>query len=436
MGRLFWKIFLWFWLALLLLNLAVGWGVKIHLEQTSSLTDTTLKTQVAAIASAFRQGSSPDALALLVAITRENRSPIFVIDDKGEDVLSRRLPPMMRHRLATDNFDSSRTYTSHIQTPNGTSYRIIAPRQPPLHNRLTRPPIWLALTITLIVSTLVCYLLAAYLSTPIRRLSEAARQLAAGQLEVRIGALKRRDELADLAQDFDQMAVKIQQLLGSHQQLLQDISHELRSPLARLQVALALAQRHNAGDSSAYERIKKDLDRLETLIGEVLTLSRLDAVTYPKEPVQLGELIADIAADCEMEAQQKPCAITVDLDQSLKIHGSAELLRRAVENILRNAIKFSPRQGRIAVILAQEGNLAIIRVSDQGPGIPQGSEDSLFEPFVRLDPAREHKSGGYGLGLAIARKAVELHGGHIAARNGLSGGLEISMQLPLTPGTI
>lgn len=430
MGRLFWKIFLWFWLALALLNLAVGWGVKIYFEQTGDLDDRALQVQVMAVAVAFEQGDLDRARELLKAVTKENRRPVYVIDKQGHDVLGRPVPRFLTLSAASSNGNNERIYHARVTLPNGISYQVLAPRKPFFRGKFPHPPLWLALSITLVISTLVCYWLAKYLSNPIRLLSNATRQLSTGRLDVRVGRLKRRDELADLARDFDQMADKIQQLLNAQKQLLQDISHELRSPLARLQVALALARRNNFDNQTDYDRLGKDIDRLEVLIGEVLTLSRLDTVSYGKEAVDLSELVSNIVENCRIEASHKGCQIDASVEAGISIFGSGELLHRAVENILRNAIKFTADNTPIGVSLKREKETLVISVSDQGPGIPEGSEETLFEPFVRIDQARQHNTGGYGLGLAIARKAVELHDGHISARNLEQGGLKVTITLP------
>ncbi|MFA5632108.1 MAG: ATP-binding protein [Porticoccaceae bacterium] len=429
MGRLFWKIFLWFWLALALLNLTVGWGVKLYLERTNALDDRALQTQVMAIAMAFEQGNIRKTRHLLREATKENLRPVYVIDHQGQDVLGRSVPRFLLRNLDNPG-DDRRVYQAKVTLPNGTSYQVLAPRRPVLQDHFTAPPLWLALSITLVISTLVCYWLANYLSSPIRLLSNATRQLAKGRLDVRTGKLKRRDELADLARDFDQMADKIQQLLGAQKQLMQDISHELRSPLARLQVALALAMRDGDNRQVYYDRLATDLDRLETLIGQVLTLSRLDTVNYEKEELDFSELVATILDNCRIEATHKGCKLAATLSSGINIHGSPELLHRAVENVVRNAIKFTPHGEQIEVSLSRADGVVRIAVKDRGPGIPEGSAASLFEPFVRLDEARQHKTGGYGLGLAIAKKAVELHNGAIGAHNREGGGLEVSIQLP------
>lgn len=433
MGRLFWKIFLWFWLALALLNLAVGTGVKIYLEQTGHFGNEALKTQVSAIALAFEQGDFIKAKNLLLETSKQSRSPIFVLDERGKDILGRSLPPKIHYIAESGRLDDHHKLL-HAQTtlPNGRTLEVVAPRLHPPRGRLGGTPIWLALTITLLISTLVCYLLARYLSGPVRRLSRASHQLAQGNLEVRVDETKRRDEIADLGKDFNLMAGEIQGLLQSQKQLLQDVSHELRSPLARLRVALALARREVTNKDQYLDRLDRDLDRLDSLVAEVLTLSQLNSVTHPKEDLNISQLAESIVKDCQFEAQQRRCLIDARIAPDIQLHASPELLHRAIENIIRNALSFSPEAGTIEVSLKAINNKLEISVSDEGPGIPEDQISRLFDPFVRMDSARGHAPGGYGLGLSIARKAVEIHHGNIAMENREGKGLKVVIQLPMS----
>ncbi len=432
MGRLFWKIFFWFWVALVLLNLSVGWGVKIYYDQIKEIDDRVLQAKVETIAEAFRSDNRSRARLLLKQAYKEYGTPIFVLNDRGEDFLGRPLPHFLRSEgTNTKHNQRHQSYRVDVTLPDGKQIKLVALYRPSWLREYRLTPIWLGLVISLIISTLVCYALAKYLASPVQRLSSATRKLAEGNLDVRVGNIQRRDEIADLALDFDRMADKIQQLLGSQRQLLQDISHELRSPLARLQVALALVRRSDNEHQVEYDRIARNLDRLEELIGEVLTLSRLDTVTYTKERFDLAELASAIVRDCQLEVSAKSCTLHTDIAPALMIDGSPELLRRAVENVLRNAIKFSQEGSEVSIVAAAQNHHISIRVNDQGPGIPEESKDSVFEAFVRIDQARQHKPGGYGLGLAIAKKAIELHGGTIAAENRPEGGLSVVMHLPI-----
>jgi len=431
MGRLFWKIFFWFLGALLLINLAVIWGVKIYYEQFRESDNKVMETQVQSIALAFENGNFPKVRQFLREIHKQNRTPIFVINDRGHDILTRPLPPRIRRNLQRGSPDNPLIYKIETTLPSGRHFQVVASRAEPWSRGIPNAPVWLGLSIIVVISTLVCYWLAKYLASPVQRLSNATRQLAIGNLNVRVGKTQRRDEIADLSVDFDRMADKIQQLLSSQKQLLQDISHELRSPLARLQVALALIRRDNSDKQTDYDRIAKNLNRLEELIGEVLTLSRLDTVTYALEPINLTELVANIVEDCQLEATAKQCTIITLSNPQLTIEGRPELLRRAIENVLRNAIKFTTPNTEITIELTKNVKQLTFKVNDQGPGIPESSKDSMFEAFVRIDPARQHKPGGYGLGLAIAKKAIELHGGAISAVNRIEGGLSVIINLPV-----
>jgi signal transduction histidine kinase len=431
MGRLFWKIFLWFWLALALLNLAVGWGVKLYFEQADASTEQRLETQVNAIALALDQGDKTRAQRLARSLAAKNKWPIFVITPEGRDVLERPIPPRLASHIASGQFDSRFLYHAETEVSSGERYHIVARKRPPKRGHFGRAPLWIALSITLLVSTLVCYLLAKYLSKPVSNLSNATHQLAAGNLDVRIGPMKRRDEIADLAGDFDRMAEQLQSLVNSQKKLLQDVSHELRSPLARLQVALALAQRNDGDQQRYFDRLHRDIERLDFLIGEVLTLSRIDTVDYPKERFSISELCQEIVRDCALEAEQKQCRLMAEIEPGIEISGRSELLRRAIENILRNAIKFSPDDSLIAFSLARKDGWITTQVSDQGEGVPESDALNLFDAFARADTARDHSISGYGLGLSIAKKAVDLHRGTITLANRSPRGLVATIRLPV-----
>ena len=434
MGRLFWKIFFWFWIALVLLNLAVGWGVRLYYGQIQQSDDRALQSRVDTIAGAFEQGEVRRARQLLENTRQKSKTPIFVVTERGRDFLDRPLPGFILEALRRDNSDHRRIYKREVALPEGSRIQLVAVYRPSWLRSFRQTPVWIALSIVLVISTLVCYWLARYLSSPVQRLSTATRQLAEGDLDVRVGRIKRRDEIADLAVDFDLMADKLQKLLNAQKQLLQDISHELRSPLARLQVALELVRRKNVDQAADYDRIARDLNRLEELIGEVLTLSRLDSVNYPREPVALSELITTIVEDCRVEAAARNCSIRLDSDPDLELDGSPELLRRAVENVLRNAVRFTAPDTEILVSAKKSGDQLLVRVSDRGPGIPDADKNAMFDAFVRIDPARSHKPGGYGLGLAIAKKAIQIHDGEIRAENRADGGLMVSIRLPCRAG--
>jgi len=300
------------------------------------------------------------------------------------------------------------------------------------------------LFIGVLTSGLVCYLLSWYLTKPIVRLRMATRQLAAGDLSTRTGApsAARRDEVAGLMRDFDAMAERIESLLKAQSRLLNDISHELRSPLARLNVALGLA-RQRAGVESVdmLDRIELEASRLNELIGRILTLARLEdgEQLVPQTPVALGELVENVTEDAEFEAQARQCHVHTTIPEGEWIvRGNASLLHSAVENVVRNAIRYTHEESSVDVELRSEERSgkreAVLRVSDAGPGVPADALGKLFEPFYRLDEARGRQTGGVGLGLAITERAVRFHGGKVAAFNRQPSGLIVEIRLPLITG--
>jgi two-component system sensor histidine kinase CpxA len=244
--------------------------------------------------------------------------------------------------------------------------------------------------------------------------------------------------MAQLVRDFDTMAERLEAAVHAQARLLNDISHELRSPLARLNVASALAhQRAGAEAHSALERIDLEAERLNELIGGLLTIARLESGNdaRQKSPVLLGEIIEGIAADANFEAQGRNCGVESVIREDCVVMGAPSLLHSAIENVVRNAARYT-REGTSAQITLERGDSkggpeAVIRIVDSGPGVPEEALDKLFRPFYRIDDARGRKTGGVGLGLAITERAVRLHGGTVKASNRPEGGLQIEIRLPL-----
>ncbi|HMS11416.1 MAG TPA: ATP-binding protein, partial [Pyrinomonadaceae bacterium] len=306
------------------------------------------------------------------------------------------------------NSSESALAARQFQTSEGTEYTLII--------RWTRPqPVqvfgetrlryarWIGLLITALI---VCYLLALYLTSPIRKLREAAQRLADGELDTRVADRvgRRGDELSGLARDFDLMAERIESLINSQKTLSRDISHELRSPLARLNVALEIAKKKaNNETHPSLERIETESNRLNEMIGRLLTLSRLETGTddFERTPVNLRKLVEQVAADAQFEAAAKGRSVKVLKLDECNLHGSESLLRSAVENVLRNALKYTHPETTVEVELeAKNGNASIV-VRDHGGGVPEEQLKNLFRPFYRVSEARDRGSGGTGLGLAI-----------------------------------
>ena len=464
MGRLFWKIFLWFWVTMILMTLGIAWGMAQFFHKEDALPNGPIArhamTQVLAVTSVLKYSGAPAAKVLLQEMVGLSPLQILVVDDQGQELLGRPIPEV--HDSESGNQTSvapSAWPRKHINTvpeqvvlsPDGQQYRVI-PRfsltHRPLRHATPMGPLgplarnpwifFIRLTMALLVSGLVCFWLAWYLARPVRRLREASQRLSEGELDVRIGPAsgRRRDEIADLGQDFDRMAEHLQQLMLAQKQLLTDVSHELRSPLARLQVALELA-RKKSGELAADEldRIEREAERLDDLIGQALTLSRLEmgVIETREDYVDIALLLEEITQDAEFESIGHNRHIILHSNSSKTIKANAELLRRALENVVRNAMHYTIDDSQVEVTLSAieaQPDWVSISVCDQGPGVAEEHLTELFEPFFRVAKSRARASGGYGLGLAIAKRAVNLHEGSISASNRSGSGLCITIQLP------
>jgi two-component system sensor histidine kinase CpxA len=297
----------------------------------------------------------------------------------------------------------------------------------------------LGILIAVLSSGLVCYFLARYLSSPIVRLRKAAQRLAAGDLSARVGGRSSPagDEISQLVHDFDLMAERIEKLVAAQSRLLKDISHELRSPLARLAVALELARQRSGPDAaSALDRISVESSRMNELIGSLTTIARLEsgAENARKVPIALEELVQEVARDAAFEAQAKDRQVECEILDELPVEGDPGLLHSAVENVVRNATRYTSEGTTVKIHAERAGNDALVRISDSGPGVPEAELEKIFKPFYRIDDARGRNTGGVGLGLAITDQAVRLHGGSVVASNLPEGGLLIEIRIPLQPG--
>ncbi len=450
MHSLFWKFFFSFWAALVLFVVATVWTSSHFLERAREQQPTSYK-YLLELAREGQTAADRDGIAGLTTwlkqVDRRRAVPLLLLDDAGADLLQRPVPAHLEMRIRRQMRLPERRHRPEstrlrplIQLQDGTRYRLMPDYQNITLGRVLRRPqaILMPLLLAGAISALVCFFLARYLSAPIRHLSRATQQLALGDLGQRIGPAvgRRRDEISDLARDFDHMAERVQGLVQAQQQLMSDVSHELRSPLARLHLALGLAQRKaGAGVHKDLERIEREAERLDELIGQILSLSRMDSrEDLPgKEPVKLAELLDTVAADAAFEAGPRNCRVEVTATMPVELAGNAALLHSALENVVRNALRYTRPGTSVELSLGPDPadeDCALIEVRDHGPGIAEEFLPRLFEPFVRAGEARDRESGGYGLGLAIAKRAVVLHGGSIEARNRAGGGLSVLIRLP------
>ncbi|MDQ3033974.1 MAG: ATP-binding protein [Myxococcota bacterium] len=292
----------------------------------------------------------------------------------------------------------------------------------------------LRIALVLGVSGLVAFVLARHLSAPIEHLRRATHAIARGELSARAAPLTRgaHTELRSLAQDFDRMAARIEALVTSRQQLLADVSHELNSPLARLRVGLALARnRLGPEQSPILDQLERDTERMGALVEEIVTLSRLESMPRPHERLDLLAVLDEVVADVEFEARAAEVRVARAPSTSISILGDRESMRRALENVLRNAVRYAPPGSVIEIAIAEEHDGSrSLTIRDHGPGVPDEHLRSIFEPMFRVDLERDRSRGGSGLGLAIASRAVDLHGGAIEASNAVDGGLIVTIRLP------
>jgi two-component system, OmpR family, sensor histidine kinase CpxA len=280
-----------------------------------------------------------------------------------------------------------------------------------------------------LVSGGICYLLTRYLTGPVLQLRVAAGRLAAGDLAARANDPRpRRDEIGDLVRDFNFMAGRVEALVTSQRQLIADISHELRSPLTRVNATLGLA-RQRLGQNVLFDRMERDTERLNEMIGRLLTLARLDMTAPEMRRIDLKAVVSDIVADAQWEARERNCRVDLVCDAGCNIEANPDLVRSAVENVIRNAIRYTDSNTAVEVHLECRHSEAIIRVSDRGPGVPAAELSNIFRPFHRVADARDRQSGGVGLGLAIAERVARAHGGSVHAENREGGGLEVVLRL-------
>ncbi len=447
---LFLKIFLWFWLAMALIvgaitlvnwstssaPLARQWQVFVGEAVT---VDSQTSVQI-------YENEGLDGLEEYFARqkTRQRINTIGFFDKTGNllagDLRIADINDLFDETLKTEEpqfkkFDD-RTYVGkRVVLDDGETYIYV------LELKRFQPPTFftqrfiLQLLAVVLIGGFFCYFLARYLTSPITKLRNATRKIADGDFNTSVAEKlgKRKDELAQLAGDFDEMAERIESLINSERRLTQDISHELRSPLARMNVALELARAKSTSETTPFlDRLEKESMRLNDLIGQLLTLSKLETGSqdFEKHELNINKIVEQVAADARFEAEANNKDVKISQNGELKVFGNEHLLRSAIENVIRNAVKYTKENSAVEISTSSVANNALISIKDHGEGVPDEELAKLFKPFYRVQEARDRKTGGNGLGLAIAERAVNNHNGTIKAENATDGGLLIEITLP------
>lgn len=448
---LYLKIFTWFWLAMIIINVVLFAAVALTRPTPTrrSWRDLAQTGANATRAAEIYEQSGPEALSAALHATEKNTGVAATFfDESGKELSGRTISPGA-HELSAKaaeskeiefNFDANTLVARPVVSAKGQRYIYVA--------HIPRPPfqpsfqtLGLRLLVVLVIGGIFCYWLARYLTQPLLKLRTTTNELAAGKLGARVSRklAKRQDEVGQLGRDFNSMAERLESMVKAQQRLLGDISHELRSPLARLGVALGLArQRSGAAANGALDRIERESDNLNEMISQLLTLTRLESGTDGRErtDVDLAELVREVADDADFEARGVNRTVQVVASDHCSIKGIEELLRSAVENVVRNAVRYTPEGTAVEVALTKQNggndNYAVISVRDRGHGVPEDSLEKIFQPFYRAEDARDRQSGGgTGLGLAITERAVRMHGGSVQAVNAAGGGLAVEMRLNL-----
>lgn len=450
MRSLYWEIFISFWVATILIIISTAL-ITSEITQKSSISAQEryfMDSYANAAIATYEAGHRTALTTWLENIGLRKHLELYLLTNKGVIIGNQDIPPIVHtisSRFAADELDegifkSGPLILSHeIQSTSGQIYRLAAfNRDSPAYLvRLPWTKVILQLLIAIGISGFICYSLSIYLTKPLRSLRLAAKALGKGHLKTRVGHFlgHHKDEIAALSDAFDSMAAQLETLIQSKQRLLQDISHELRSPLARLQIALEMGRKKSQDLAEAeFDRIELECIRLNDLIGEILYFTRLDhsAETLQTQPIDLFNLLDNIIKDANYEFSQQMSRVVAGKIEHCHSLLDPRLIHRAIENILRNALRYSPEDKQVTVSLYTDKATQniYIDIEDNGPGVPKEQLDAIFNPFYRVDTAREKNTGGYGLGLAIAKRAVMLHDGKVYAVNRQEGGLLVRIALP------
>ncbi|WP_323666672.1 ATP-binding protein [Pectobacterium punjabense] len=447
-GRLFWKILLGFWLTFLVMSQLLWLAFSLSGDRHKPLEEivvsriATMQTEI--VAAALQHGGLGELNAVMSLLPQKEQQYISITESplplSEQELVSSPQNALLDDAFTPDKRGAQRaTYViKQVSGPAGKWYQIrydaellrseFRPPRPVEFLNVPMPFVIIAGLGGLLFSSVLAWSLA----RPLNQIRASFDQVAQGDLTVRLLPImrKRHDEISDVARDFDSMVERLDSLASAREQLLHDVSHELRSPLARLQLAIGLVRQNPDNLENSLQRIEREALLMDKMIGELLTLSRTEHSGIEEAYFDLLGLVTAVVNDARYEAQVTGVEILLaaNEDEDYTVKGNAELMRRAVDNVMRNALRFSAPAQQVAVSLIGNEHEWMIQVVDQGPGVEKSKLSSIFDPFIRVDSPLSGK--GYGLGLAIARKVVLAHGGHIEADNGEQCGLVIRLCVP------
>lgn len=453
MRTLFGKIFVWYLVAALTIGGVVAVTVLIirnDLDASRFLTlgPADIEDYPRALVRALEEGRTQD----VERITKDGEAhptPVYIFDEYGKQLLgphaSTPVDQLFKRTLESRKIEILRLPLSaylarYLVGDNGKGYVLIYARVRPVLGLLRLHPTWAYVILLLVLIAVLCWVLARQLTAPILAVGSALSRLASGDLRARIEStrfLSGANELVTLARNFNFMAERMDTLVVAQRRLIADAAHEFGSPLTRLSVALGIAQRRSAANILPYlNRIEDETGRLHGIMQQLLTLAQMDALPQPAatELIHLPDLLSDIVNDCDFEARARARSVKLDCSEDCSVLGTRELLRSAIENVVRNGVRYTNPSTEVSVTLClnRDAGKVLIAVRDHGPGVPEKALRSMFEPFYRLRDRPETDPGGTGLGLAITSRAVAAYRGSVSAVNAKDGGLEVSIELPLT----
>ena len=448
MRGLYWKIYFAFILTSVLATL-VTLAYAVFYRQLSNETNNLIAPTDGYISSAqlmLQRGGEPLLIEWLFTFEQHPNVNTYVFDQQGSSISGGEVPASVSdYAFSASEFHvkvqplnrSEILVKAPLTSEKGGVYLLVVEFLHPFAVLDVKSYIALGLSVAIIFFAGIGFLLSGYLSRPMRRLQKTVKAIAGGDLSARSGyrLRRRRDEIGDLSREFDVMADRVQTLLADQKGLLRDISHELRSPLTRLQMALGLAQEDSTKEQAReqyLQRCQREIERLDHMIESVLALSRLENTlhTAESEQVNLSALIQNIINDEQFVADKKSIKIEVDYPNDVIISADQTLLTSAISNVLSNAVKYGPEQSTINVTLSSDKHNITLIISDCGEGVPEQALAQLFTPFYRVNLARDRNTGGTGLGLAIAKQAIIAHQGEIFAKNNAMKGLSVIIQIP------